>query len=187
MPCRGYRLLADGIAHEISNSPAPRHGTQCLLHIHSSRSIRAFVANRPRSGLSFRTDLSSVERATRSRMDRKRHSQSIKMAISAGIGIFLAIIALRNAGIVVDNLATLAQLGDLGTPSALLAALGFFAMVALDRLRVPSAILISIITVTVLSSFIGLNTSRGIVSAPPSLSPTHMQLDIASAFELGLI
>ena len=109
------------------------------------------------------------------------------MAISAGIGIFLAIIALRNAGIVVDNLATLAQLGDLGTPSALLAALGFFAMVALDRLRVPSAILISIITVTVLSSFIGLNTSRGIVSAPPSLSPAHMQLDIASAFELGLI
>ena len=113
--------------------------------------------------------------------------RALKMAISAGIGMFLAIIALRNAGIVVDSPATLVQLGDLGTPSALLAALGFFAMVAMDRLRVPGAILISIITVTILSTFIGLNTYSGIVSAPPSLSPTFMQLDIAAAFELGLI
>ena len=110
--------------------------------------------------------------------------RALKMAISAG---FLAIITLRNAGIVVDSPATLVQLGDLGAPSTLLAALGFFAMVAMDRLRVPGAILISIITVTILSTFIGLNTYSGIVSAPPSLSPTFMQLDIAAAFELGLI
>ena len=78
MPCRRYRLLADGIACVLSNSPGPRHGTQYLLYIHSCRSIGAFVVNRPRRGLSFRTDLSSVERSTRSRMDRKRHSQNIK-------------------------------------------------------------------------------------------------------------
>ena len=110
-----------------------------------------------------------------------------KWRYPAGIGMFLAIIAPRNAGIVVDSPAMLVQLSNLGTPSALFAALGFFAMVAMDRLRVLGAILISIITATILSTFIDLSTYSGIVSAPPSLSPTFMQLDITAAFELGLI
>ena len=58
--------------------------------------------------------------------------RALKMAISAGIGMFLAIIALKNAGIIVDSPATLVQLGDLAAPGALLAALGFFAMVAIN-------------------------------------------------------
>lgn len=112
---------------------------------------------------------------------------ALKMAISAGIGLFLAIIALRNAGIVVDSPATLVQLGDLGQPSALLAALGFFLMVAMDRLKVPGAILLAVIGITALSIILGLNEFAGVVSAPPSLAPTFLQLDLAAAFELGLI
>ena len=113
--------------------------------------------------------------------------KALKIAISAGIGVFLAIIAISNARIVVDSPATLAQLGDLGAPSALLATIAFLAMVAMCRLRVLGAILNSIIAMTLLSTFIGLNTFSGIVSAPPSLAPTFVQLDTASVFELSLI
>ena len=113
--------------------------------------------------------------------------RALKMAISAGIGMFLAIIALKSAGIVVDSPATLVQLGDLGQPAALFAALGFFAMVAMDRLKVPGAILIAILGITVIASLFGINKFSGIVSTPPSLAPSFLQMDLATAFELSLI
>ena len=113
--------------------------------------------------------------------------RALKMAISAGIGMFLAIIALKNAGIIVDSPATLVQLGDLAAPGALLAALGFFAMVAMDRLNIPGAILIAVIGVTVIAMAAGLQSFGGIASAPPSIAPTFLELDLASALELSLI
>ena len=113
--------------------------------------------------------------------------RALKMAISAGIGMFLAIIALKNAGIVVDSPATLVQLGDLAAPGALLAARGFFAMVAMARLNIPGAILIAVIGVTVIAMVAGLQSFGGIASAPPSIAPTFLELDLASALELSLI
>ena len=113
--------------------------------------------------------------------------RTLKMAISAGIGMFLAIIALKSAGIVVDSKPTLVQLGDLTAPAAILAILGFFAMIAMDRLKVPGAILIAIIAVTIIAMIGGLQNFGGIASAPPSLAPTLLELDLASALELGLI
>ncbi len=113
--------------------------------------------------------------------------RALKMAISAGIGMFLAIIALKNAGIIVDSPATLVQLGDLAAPGALLAGLGFFAMVAMDRLNIPGAILIAVIGVTVIAMVAGLQSFGGIASAPPSIAPTFLELDLASALELSLI
>ncbi len=113
--------------------------------------------------------------------------RALKMAISAGIGMFLAIIALKNAGIVVDSPATLVQLGDLAAPGALLAALGFFAMVAMDRLNIPGAILIAVIGVTVIAMVAGMQSFGGIAASPPSIAPTFMELDLASALELSLI
>ena len=113
--------------------------------------------------------------------------RALKMAISAGIGMFLAIIALKNAGIIVDSPATLVQLGDLAAPGALLAALGFFAMVAMDRLNIPGAILIAVIGVTVIAMLAGHQSFGGIASAPPSIAPTFLELDLASALELSLI
>ncbi len=113
--------------------------------------------------------------------------RALKMAISAGIGMFLAIIALKSAGIVVDNPVTLVQLGDLGQPAALFTAIGLFAMVAMDRLKVPGAILIAILGITIVASILGMNQFSGVVSAPPSLAPSFMQMDLATAFELGLI
>ena len=113
--------------------------------------------------------------------------RALKMAISAGIGMFLAIIALKNAGIIVDSPATLVQLGDLVAPGALLAAIGFFAMVAMDRLNIPGAILIAVLGVTIIAMIAGMQSFGGIAAAPPSVAPTFLELDLASALELSLI
>lgn len=113
--------------------------------------------------------------------------QSIRLAITVGIGLFLAIIALKSAGIVAPSKATYITLGDLHTPQVVLATLGFFTIVVLDRLKVPGAILIGILGVTVLSFFFGGNTFHGVFSAPPSIAPTFLQLDIKSALTGGIL
>ena len=113
--------------------------------------------------------------------------QSIRTAIVVGIGMFLAIIALKSAGIVVASPATLVTLGDLHKPPVVLAAIGFILIVVLDKYRVPGAILIGIVTVTVLSFFFGGNKFGGIFSAPPSIAPTFMQLDVRGAIQGGIL
>ncbi len=78
----------------------------------------------------------------------------------------------KSAGIVAASKATYVTLGDLHQPSVVLAAIGFFAIVALDKLKVRGAILIGILLVTVLSFYFGGNTFAGVFSAPPSIEPT---------------
>ncbi|WP_420963966.1 NCS2 family permease [Brucella sp. IR073] len=112
---------------------------------------------------------------------------SLRSAIAAGIGLFLGLIALENAHIVVKNPATLVTLGDLRQTGPLLAILGFFVIAVLDALRVKGAILIGILAVTVLSWIVGANQFQGLVSAPPSIAPTFMQLDILGALHGGLL
>jgi AGZA family xanthine/uracil permease-like MFS transporter len=112
---------------------------------------------------------------------------SLRSAIAAGIGLFLGIIALKSSGIVVDNPATLVGLGDLKQTGPLLAILGFFIIAVLDALRVKGAILIGILAVTVLSWILGVSEFRGLVSAPPSIMPTFLQLDIMGALHGGLL
>lgn len=111
----------------------------------------------------------------------------LRSGIAAGIGLFLAIIALKNAGIVVDHPATLVTLGDLSSGGALLASLGFFVIAGLYYRQVTGAVMIGILLVTVLSIVLGLSKLDGVVSMPPSLMPTLMQLDIAGALDIGLI
>ncbi|AHG64225.1 NCS2 family permease [Advenella mimigardefordensis] len=114
--------------------------------------------------------------------------KSLRSAIVAGIGLFLALIALKSAGIVVGNQATLVAQGDLKSPTVLLAILGFFIIVCLDSLRVKGAILIGILAVTILSALLGYSAPiTGIVSAPPSIAPTFMQLDIAGVLNEGFL
>ena len=113
--------------------------------------------------------------------------QSIRTAIVVGIGLFLALIALKSAGFVVASPDTLVTLGDLHQPQVVLAAIGFVLIVVLDRFRVPGAILIGIVTVTVLSFIFGGNKFGGVFAPPPSIAPTFLQLDIASAFQAGVL
>ena len=112
---------------------------------------------------------------------------ALRSGIAAGIGLFLAIIALKNAGIVVDNPATLVGLGDLSKGGPLLACLGFFVIAALAYRRVTGAVMIGILLVTGLSILFGLSQLNGVVSMPPSLTPTLMQLDIMGALDIGLV
>ena len=111
----------------------------------------------------------------------------LRSAIAAGIGLFLALIALKEAGLVVDNPATLVGLGDLTAPGPLLAVLGFFLIVALEARRVTGAVMIGILVVTAIAIALGVTPFGGVVSMPPSLAPTFLQLDIAGAFEVGMI
>jgi AGZA family xanthine/uracil permease-like MFS transporter len=113
--------------------------------------------------------------------------QSLKLAISAGIGMFLGIIALKNAGIIVGHTVTLVTLGDLNQPEAWLAALGFVAIVALDRMRVPGAVVIAVLGITAAGVTAGVSPFDGVASMPPSLAPTFLALDLAGAFQIGLI
>ena len=106
--------------------------------------------------------------------------RSLKFGIGAGIGLFLAIIGLKNAGIVVDNPATLVGLGDLKSAPVLLALLTFTLMIALDKLKIPGAIVISILSTTVLGFIFGVAQFQGFASSIPSMSPTFMQLDFSS-------
>jgi AGZA family xanthine/uracil permease-like MFS transporter len=112
---------------------------------------------------------------------------SLRTAITVGIGLFLALIALKSAGIVVANPDTLVKAGDVHKPAAVMAIFGFLLIVALDRLKVRGAILIGIVVVTIMSFFFGGNTFRGLVSMPPSVAPTLLQLDLKGALSVGLL
>lgn len=111
----------------------------------------------------------------------------LRSAIAAGIGLFLALIALKSAGIVVDNPATLVGAGDMTQPGPLLAALGFMLIVALAYRRVTGAVMIGILVITGISLLFGLTQATGFVSAPPSLAPTFLELDIRGALDVGLV
>ncbi|WP_120997564.1 NCS2 family permease [Stutzerimonas urumqiensis] len=111
----------------------------------------------------------------------------LRSAIAAGIGLFLALIALKEAGLVVANPATLVGLGDLTAPGPLLAILGFVLIVALEALRVTGAVMIGILVVTAIAVLLGITPFAGVVSMPPSLAPTFLQLDIAGALDVGMI
>lgn len=112
---------------------------------------------------------------------------SLKFAIGGGIGLFLALVALKNAGIIVANQATTVGLGDVKDPKALLAMLGLFLIVAMHHFRVRGAIIISILVVTAISTFMGLNQFKGIVGAIPSITPTLLQMDFSGLFSGTLI
>jgi len=113
--------------------------------------------------------------------------RSLKMATSAGIGLFLAIIGLKNAGIIQASEATLVTIGDLTQWPPILAALGFVATAALAARRVPGALIIAILAVSVLGMLLGVSEFQGIVDVPPDPTPTLFQLDIMAALEIGLI
>jgi AGZA family xanthine/uracil permease-like MFS transporter len=112
---------------------------------------------------------------------------NLKLAIAAGVGLFLGIIALQTAGIVVDHPATLVTLGDLKKPPAILALAGFVLIAALAARNVIGATLIGILVVALIGIPLGLTEYKGIVSLPPSLAPTFLQFDFSRVFELSFI
>ena len=112
---------------------------------------------------------------------------SLKLGIAAGIGLFLAAIGLQGMGLVVAHPATLVTLGVLTKPATMLACFGFLLMAGLAARGVTGAVLISILVTAALGVPFGLTHFDGIVSMPPSLAPTFLQLDIKGALGLGVL
>ncbi|QGY01676.1 NCS2 family permease [Methylobacterium mesophilicum SR1.6/6] len=113
--------------------------------------------------------------------------RSMRIAITVGIGLFLAIIALKNAGVVAASPATFVTLGDLHKPETVLAVIGFLIVAVLSARKVRAALLTSILTVTALSFVFAGNTFQGVVALPPSLAPTFLALDVSGALSAGLM
>ena len=121
---------------------------------------------------------------------------SLKMAIAAGIGLFLALIALKGSGLVVASDATLLKMNNLyeikdgvklPNMPVLLALFGFFLVVALDYYKIRGAIIIGILTVTGIAAALGLTQFNGIVSSVPSVAPTFMQMDFNGLFNGSML
>jgi AGZA family xanthine/uracil permease-like MFS transporter len=112
---------------------------------------------------------------------------TLKLAISAGIGLFLAVIALRGCEVIVGDPVTVIGLGELRAPGPLLALGGFVFIVALHTRRVPGAVVLGILTTTALGIGLGVSEWKGLASLPPDPGPVLFQLDIAGALALSLV
>ena len=109
--------------------------------------------------------------------------RNLKFAISAGVGLFLGIIALQESKIVVANPATLVTLGDLRQWPPVLCLAGFVIIVALNFRKVIGGTLIGILAVTLIGLPLGLAQFTGVMAVPPSLAPTLLQLDFSRVAE----
>lgn len=112
---------------------------------------------------------------------------SLRVGITAGIGLFIALMGFQNSGIVVASPATLVTLGNLYSSQVLLAILGFFIIVILASRNIHAAVLVSIAVVTALSLLLGNVEYQGIFSMPPSVSNVVGQVDLAGALDIGLL
>ena len=113
--------------------------------------------------------------------------KSLKMAIAAGIGLFLALIALKNAGIVIGNQATLVAHGKLTSFPVVMATLGFVLIVALEYRRIMGGVIIGILAVTVVAIAAGEQKFAGIFAMPPSIAPVFLEMDLSGALKVGLV
>lgn len=112
---------------------------------------------------------------------------NLRLAMGAGVGLFLGLIGLKTAGLVVASPATLVRLGDLHQPAPLLAALCFIMIAVLSHYRVFGAILISIATVTLVGWALGLTRYVGVFALPPSLAPTWLAMDLKGVWDVSMI
>ena len=113
---------------------------------------------------------------------------ALKSAIMAGIGLFLAMIGLQNAGLVVDHSATLVTLGPIHAPSALCALAGILLLVTLSVRRIPGAMLITILGVSLPAWIFGLSPAPERWLGTPTLPhETFMAMDFSRIFEVGML
>ncbi|MBO2269013.1 adenine permease AdeP [Salmonella enterica] len=111
---------------------------------------------------------------------------SLRVGITSGIGLFIGMMGLKNAGVIVANPETLVSIGNLTSHSVLLGVLGFFIIAILASRNIHAAVLVSIIVTTLLGWMMGDVHYNGIVFAPPSVTSVVGHVDLAGSFNLGL-
>ena len=112
---------------------------------------------------------------------------NLRIAMGAGVGLFIGFIGLKNGGIIVANGATFLSLGDFTNPSTLLAGLSFLLISILSIRKIPGAIIIGILAVTLISIFLNLVEFEGVFALPPDVTPVFMELDIIGALDVAMI
>ena len=112
---------------------------------------------------------------------------NLRVAMGAGVGLFIGFIGLKNGGIIISDGATFLSLGDFTNSSTLLAGLGFLLIAILSIRKIPGAIIIGILTVTFLSIILNLVEFDGIFALPPDVTPVFLELDIFGALDIAMI
>ena len=112
---------------------------------------------------------------------------NLRIAMGAGVGLFIGLIGLKSGGIIISNDATLLALGDFKKIETLLACLGFLIIAAFSLRKIPGSIIMGILTITLISLLIGLIEFNGLIAYPPDISPTLLKLDILGALNIGMI
>ena len=114
---------------------------------------------------------------------------NLRIAMGAGVGLFIGIIGLEAGGIILFNVedAKYPLLGNFSKADTLLAALGFLIIAALSIRKIPGAIIIGILIITLIAIFADLIQFKGLISTPPDIRPTLMKLDILGALDLGML
>ena len=112
---------------------------------------------------------------------------NLRIAMGAGVGLFIGFIGLKNGGIIEANGATFLSLGDFTSPTTLLAGLGFLLISILSIRKTPGAIIIGILAVTLMSIFLGLVKFEGVFALPPDISPVFLKLDIIGALDITML
>ncbi len=113
--------------------------------------------------------------------------KNLKLGMTAGIGFFLAFIAMRNAGVITSDTTTITALGDVPSYSAIMALVGFFAITAFASNGYKSSVIFGVLLVSVISWLLGKTEFLGIAAAPPSIAPLFFQLDIRAAFDISML
>ncbi|OJV40685.1 MAG: guanine permease [Bacteroidales bacterium 36-12] len=113
--------------------------------------------------------------------------KSVRTAISAGIGLFIAFIGLQNAGIIVRHEATLVSLGNITTGTALLGVIGLIITSVLVVKKVKGDLLIGIILTALIGIPLGLTQLKGFASIPPSIEPTFFKFEFAHIFSFDML
>jgi AGZA family xanthine/uracil permease-like MFS transporter len=112
---------------------------------------------------------------------------NLRIAMGAGVGLFVGFIGLKTGGIIVQNEATFLSLGNFKNIETLLAVLGFLLILILSIRQVVGAIVIGVLAVTISGLLLGLIEFNGIVASPPNLQPILLKLDIWGAFDVAMI
>ena len=112
---------------------------------------------------------------------------NLRIAMGAGVGLFVGFIGLKTGGIIIQNEATFLSLGNFKDIETLLAALGFLLILVLAIRKVVGAIIIGVLAITISGLLLGLIQFNGIVSSPPDLKPILLKLDILGAIDVAMI
>ena len=112
---------------------------------------------------------------------------NLRIAMGAGVGLFVGFIGLKTGGIIIQNEATFLSLGNFKNIETLLASLGFLLILILAVRKVIGAIIIGVLAVTISGILLGLIEFNGIVSSPPDLRPILLKLDIMGAIDVAMI